>query len=314
MVRAARTGAAAPAPGPGATPVESWDLSRAGQIGREQLEAITSVHEGFARNLTHALGAYLRVGFQATLVSAEHLTYREFLQSVPEITYLASCRLIPMEVNAVVQMDLKIAFPMIDVLLGGEGAGLAEPREITEIEEQILDGVARVVCRELETAWRALKMQIAFERRVETSAARRLMAPEDRTLSLSFEITMSEVRGSLSVAVPVTVSHALLRQLAVDWTRVPGSQSGDSRRRLMHLLLDCPFVAEVASTGLRAGMGALAGMIPGQRLGFDRGAAEPASFLVAGVGLARALPARCGNRRAARLLESPQALAAATED
>src|SRR5271163_479448 len=33
---------------------------------------------------------YLRIVFDVSLVSAEHLTYREFLQCVPEKTYLAS--------------------------------------------------------------------------------------------------------------------------------------------------------------------------------------------------------------------------------
>ena len=124
----------------------------AGQIGREQLQAITQLHETFARNLTHSLGAYLRVVFAATLVSAEHLTYREFLQRIPENNYLASCRLDPMGVNAALQLDLKIAFPIIDLLLGGEGKSLTATREITEIEEQILDSVARIVCRELGVA------------------------------------------------------------------------------------------------------------------------------------------------------------------
>jgi flagellar motor switch protein FliM len=98
--------------------VELWDVRRAGQNGREQLRAITGLHEGFARNLTNALGVYLRVVFAATLVSAEHLTYREFLQNVPEVTYMASCRLDPMGVNAAMQLDLKVAFPVIDLLLG----------------------------------------------------------------------------------------------------------------------------------------------------------------------------------------------------
>ena len=74
-------------------------MRRAGQIGREQLHAITLLHESFARNLTNSLGAYLRVVFAATLVSAEHLTYREFLQRIPETTYLASCHLDPMGVH-----------------------------------------------------------------------------------------------------------------------------------------------------------------------------------------------------------------------
>src|ERR1700736_1155851 len=73
--------------------VETWDARHAGQIGREQLRAINVLHEGFARALTHALGAYLRVAFQTTLVSAENLTYREFSQNIPEVTYLASFKL-----------------------------------------------------------------------------------------------------------------------------------------------------------------------------------------------------------------------------
>ena len=76
MLRAAHSGGAEA--GPKEPRVELWDVRRAGQIGREQLQAITQLHEGFARSLTHSLGAYLRVVFAATLVSAEHLAYGEF--------------------------------------------------------------------------------------------------------------------------------------------------------------------------------------------------------------------------------------------
>src|SRR5262249_16730749 len=153
MVRAARAGKAPDPSLPVHPHAEPWDVRRASQIGREQLQAITQLHEAFARNLTHALGAYLQIVFTATLVSAEHLTYREFLQRIPETTYLASCRLDPMGVNAALQLDLKVAFPIIDLLLGGEGKSLAATRELTEIEEQILDSVARIICRELGVAW-----------------------------------------------------------------------------------------------------------------------------------------------------------------
>ena len=131
----------------------TWDVRRGGQIGREQLQTITLLHEGFARNLTHSLGAYLRVVFAANLVSAEHLIYREFLQRIPETTYFASCRLEPTGLNAALQLDLKIAFPIIDLLLGGEGKSQPEIRELSEIKVQILDAVARIVCRELGAAW-----------------------------------------------------------------------------------------------------------------------------------------------------------------
>src|ERR1700758_1396371 len=89
MVLAARGGATASAP-VNAPIVQRWDVRQIGQIGRDQMRAINVLHEAFARNLTHALGAFLRVVMQVGLVSAEHLTYREFLQRMPELNYMCS--------------------------------------------------------------------------------------------------------------------------------------------------------------------------------------------------------------------------------
>jgi len=303
MVRAASGAGRASAPLPDQPRVELWDIRRAGQIGREQLQAITLLHEGFARNLTHSLGAYLRVVFAAALVSAEHLTYREFLQRIPETTYVASCRLDPMGMNAALQLDLKVAFPIIDLLLGGEGKGMAATREITEIEEQILDSVARIICRELGAAWQALSLQVSFEERMEPAVARRLMAPEEKTLSLSFEVTMPDVRGGLNVAVPAAVSNALLRKISADWSRSRPRAGVDSREKLMRRLLDSAFQLELGAKDMRVPVGALAGLAPGMILPFARSASEPASLLIAGVEMFRAFPARYGNTRSAKVLE-----------
>jgi flagellar motor switch protein FliM len=302
MVRAARSGGLADAPPASKVHVEPWDVRRAGQIGREQLQAITQLHEGFARNLTHSLGAYLRVVFAVALVSAEHLTYREYLQRIPETTYLASCRLDPMGVNAALQLDLKVAFPIIDLLLGGEGKSLASTREITEIEEQILDSVARIICRELGVAWQALSLEVVFEERLEMGEAQRLMPPGEKTLSLSFEVTMPEVRGGLNLAVPATVSSALLRKISASWTHHRPRTANDSRERLIRRLLDCPFEIALAAKGATAPVSTLADLAPGNVLTFERPAAEPASLLIAGIEMFRATPARSRDTRAAKIL------------
>jgi flagellar motor switch protein FliM len=304
MVQAAR-GGGQPAPLTAQPHAEPWDPRRAGEIGREQLQAVTSLHEGFARNLTHSLGAYLRVVFSATLVSAEHLTYREFLQSIPETTYLASCRLDPMGVSAALQLDLKVAFPIIDLLLGGEGKSLPATRAITEIEEQILDSVAHIICRELGAAWQALALSVVFDERLNPTAAGQLMAPEEKTLSLSFEITMPDARGGLNLAVPATVSNALLRKISSDRSRRRPRVASDSRPRLMRLLLDCPFPVELGAQQVRAHLSALAGLAPGTVIRFDRSASDPASLLVAGVEMFHAQAARVGETRAAKILACP---------
>ena len=303
MVRAARGGTHTDAAS-NQPHAEPWDVRRAGQIGREQLQAITQLHEGFARNLTHSLGAYLRVVFATALVSAEHLSYREFLQRIPETTYLASSRLEPMGVYGAVQLDLKVAFPIIDLLLGGEGKSIAATREITEIEEQILDSVARIICRELGKAWQAVSLQANFEERLEPGEAQRLMPPDEKTLSLSFEVTMPDVRGGLNLAVPATVSNALLRKISTGWSHRRPRGGIDSRRRMMRRLLDCPLELNLAANQIRVPVSTLAALAPGQVLAFARPAAEPASLMIAGSEMFHAAPARCGTSRAAKILHS----------
>jgi flagellar motor switch protein FliM len=302
MIQAARSGGGTET-GPAKEPkIETWDVRRAGQIRREQLQAITQLHEGFARSLTHSLGAYLRVVFAATLVSAEHLTYREFLERIPETTYLAACKLEPMGVMGALQLDLKVGLPIVDLLLGGEGKGVAATREITEIEEQIVESVVRIVCRELGTAWRAVDLEVGFEKRLEPTEAQRLLLPDEKVLSLSFEVAMLEVRGGLNLAVPVSVSHALLRKISAELgDRRPRGRS-DWREGIKHRLLECSFSAELGVNGLRAPVGELSQLAAGQLLALGKSAIQPASLLLAGVEVFRAAPARSGDRRAAQIL------------
>jgi flagellar motor switch protein FliM len=302
MVRAARTGGGTDSSQAKEPKVEPWDVRRAGQIGREQLLAITQLHEGFARSLTHALGTYLRVVFAATLVSAEHLTYREFTERIPETTYLAACLLEPMGVHGALQLDLKVAFPIIDLLLGGEGKGIAVPRDITEIEDQMVESIARIVCRELGAAWQAIDLQVGFEKRMELGEAQRLMFPSEKILSLSFEVSLLEVRGGLNLAVPVSLSHALLRKISSTWTDSRPRGPVEWRERLKRRLMECHFPVELGIDNLSAAVSELAHMTPGKLLPLGRSASQPASLIVAGVEMFGAAPARVGNTRAAQVL------------
>ena len=187
-------------------------------------------------NLVDVYVAFLRVAFEASLISAEHLTYREYLKRLPEVTYMCSCKLAPMDVPALLQLDLSIAFPLIDLLLGGEGKGTLDPREVTEIEEQILESVVQIIGRELGIPWQALGLEFRFDRRQQPANALRLMPPDDKTLALTFGITMPETRGTLHLAVPAAVSTALLRKMSADWAyrkpRGPAESKEQVRARI----------------------------------------------------------------------------------
>src|ERR1700722_13530408 len=138
--------------------LEPYNFSRAGQITDEQMKAISSVNDFFARNLMHTIGAWLRTQFQVKLVSGEQLPYTEFLERLSDPTYMCSIRLEPLGALGLLEFDLALAPPVIDVLLGGVGR-VGPVRELTDIEEEILTSVVQVIIRELNTAWTAVGLQ-----------------------------------------------------------------------------------------------------------------------------------------------------------
>ena len=305
MMRAARGGGEGGGEDGAVAPVaQPWDAREAGLLGREQVRTIRQLHEVFARNLIHSLGAYLRVALAANLVSAENLAYREFLGRLPEITYLAAFHLLPQGGVAVLQMDHAIAFPIIDLLLGGEGTGKSPERAITEIEESILESVSTIICRELEDAWRVLHLTFAFEQRLGHAQVQRLFPPEEKTLSLNFEITLQENRGSLTVAFPAVVSNALLRKLANESTSRQPRHTEESARRLRERLQLATFPVQLELAELAVPLQSVLGLKSGEILHLPLRSGTAAQLSVSGEPMFVAFPIRNDEARAAHISRS----------
>src|SRR5208337_4510061 len=208
--------------------VVPYNFSSAGQISDEQLRAISMLNDLFARNLTHNLAAWLRTRFQVNLVSAEQIQFNEFLLRIPEISYVASVRLEPLGALSVLQLAL--APPIIDLLLGGEGRD-GPLRELTDIEESILGSVVEIICRELTAAWQQVGLSFNFERRQMQTQVARVMSVTEKTLCLSFEIRMPHSSGLLNLAFPAVVANTILRRLTSDWGR-RRRHTGEARVRM----------------------------------------------------------------------------------
>ncbi len=266
--------------------VVPYNFSSAGQISNEQLRAISMLNDLFARNLTHNLAAWLRTKFQVNLVSAEQIQFNEFLLRIPEISYVASVRLEPLGALSVLQLDLAIAPPIIDLLLGGEGKD-GPLRELTDIEESILGSVVEIICRELTMAWQPVGLSFSFERRQMQTQVVRMMPATEKTLCLSFEIRMPHCSGLLNLAFPAVVANTILRRLTTDWGR-SRRHAPETRARIASAARSIHFGCSLQLPTVSVRASEIENLSPGSVLRLNLAANVSPLWRVGGENLARA--------------------------
>ncbi len=281
------------------TRVTPYNFSLAGQISNDQLRAISMLNDLFARNLTHNLAAWLRTRFQVNLVSAEQIPFNEFLLRIPEISYVASVRMEPLGALAVLQLDLALAPPIIDLLLGGEGRD-GPLRELTDIEESILASVVEIVCRELTAAWQPVGLSFNFERRQMQTQVARIMSVAEKTLCLSFEIRMPHSSGLLNLAFPAVVANTILRRLTSEWAR-RRRHGGETRERMEAAARRIRFGGSLQLPTVRLMASVIENLEAGAVLPLGLAANTLPEWRVGGQTLATAQPIRQGSFRAARI-------------
>ena len=106
--------------------LERYDYSRAGQISNDQMRAISSVNDLFARNLMHTMSAWLRTPFKMKLVAGEQLPFSEFLERLSSPSYICSVRLEPLGAVGLLELELALASPIVDARRSG--ASMADAR------------------------------------------------------------------------------------------------------------------------------------------------------------------------------------------
>ncbi len=283
--------------------VSRFNFSRAGQLGIDHQRTLRALDEQLARNLTYALGAWLRTDVAVSPLSSEQSTYFVFAERAGGSEYTFPVRMEPLHVRGAVGLDLKLLSPMVDLLLGGSGKPAHERRDLTEIEEAILRSVVEIVVRELNTGWRALGCEFLLEAMEGDGQEQRLMLATEKVLALHFEVLMPDLRGTLSLCLPTAAISTVLRQLN---TR-PGhirNRGPEERAAMAKRLRKSAVVVHLQMPAFRLDARTLQSMQPGQTLRLALDSDSMGQLEIAGTSVSPAQPVCAGERRGARLVEA----------
>jgi flagellar motor switch protein FliM len=154
---------------------------------------------------------------EISVLSAEQVTYGEFISSLPVPALTGILDLAPLETNAILAFDLPLVFTMIDRILGGPGHGSPRLRELTDIELQLSRTFIERLLRELSTSWSELVGVDFSLRHTEMNPQfAQIAPPTELSVLLSFQIRIHESSGVMALCLPYrsieTVAPSLTTQ------------------------------------------------------------------------------------------------------
>ncbi len=263
----------------------AFDFHRPDRIAKSQLRSIHQLHENFVRNLVSSLSAYLRSYLMVNLVSVEQLSYGEFLECLPSPTCIASLGLRPYDGNAVLELNSSIVFPILEMLLGGNGkSSTTIQREMTEIEQSLLDGLFRIILHDLKESWRSVtNIDFSIESLEKEPQFLQILAPTEAVVAIAIEIRIGESIGMMNIAMPSIIIKMMRQKFDQQWS-VRKSESTDSEQVRMLNLIRCSVLGlDIRLEGPTLAMKDLLKLEEGDVLVFDSPVHKPLSCFLNGV-------------------------------
>jgi flagellar motor switch protein FliM len=279
----------------------AFELRRPDRMSKSQLRAIHLLHENFVRSLVSDLSAYLRTYIVMNLVSVEQMSYAEFIEGLPPSTFLSCLGLKPYEGSAVLEINPAMVFPMIETLLGGNARTIwSIERDISEIEQQLMDSILRIVLRNLTEAWKSVTPIDFSVQGIKTDPQfLQVMPPAEAVVAIGIDVRLGESSGLMNIAMP---SLMVLRQkLGQQWSTRKSASTPEEQSRILRLLGPAYVKAEARLTGTTIRLGELLKVQPGDVLGLDYPVSRAIDVNLNGQPYFTASVVRAGSKRAARI-------------
>jgi flagellar motor switch protein FliM len=284
----------------------TYDFRRPDRIAKDQLRAIHLLHDNFARNLASSLSAYLRAYVMVNLVSVEQLSFAEFSQCLPSPTCLVSLAMKPYETNAVLEINSSLVFPILEMLLGGTGKASSNiKREITDIEQIVLDGLYRIILNDLRQAWHGVTaIEFTIEARETEPQLLQIMAPNEAVVAIGLEVRIADNSGMLNIGMPSINIKMLRQKFDQQWSVRRTEATAEEQARILRLLKPSKSRIDVRLQGPTLKVADMMSIEPGDVLKLDYPVEKPLDFLVNGKLKYTGHPAATAHRLAF-LLETP---------
>lgn len=196
--------------------VRAYDFKRALRFSKDQIRSLTRIHENFARLLSTYFSAKLRTYAQIEVASVDQIPFEEFIRSIPKMTLINIFEVSPLEGNILMEVNPRIAYSMLDRLMGGTGANPNNVDNLTEIDTKVLMNLFEQSFDNLREAWSGIIDIDPYLTEMEVNPQfLSMISPNETVVVISFNIIIGESSGMINICIPHVVLEPIVPNLSV---------------------------------------------------------------------------------------------------
>lgn len=211
--------------------IRDYDFKRPERISKDQMRALQTLHETFARNYGASLSGFLRTIVEVKVASAAQMTYSEFINSLPNPTSFNLVNSEQLDGQLCLELSPLIIYPIIDRLLGGSNEDLFIPqRAMTLIETRLIQKILDRAMVALTEAWDSVKkIEFSLGDMESNPHIVQIVPPNEVVVVISFEIKMTSRVGTMSLCIPFNAIEPLIEDLSSRSWFLAGRHRGEAQ-------------------------------------------------------------------------------------
>ncbi|MFG0244681.1 MAG: flagellar motor switch protein FliM [Phycisphaerales bacterium JB052] len=290
--------------------IREYDFKRPERVSKDQMMALETLHEAFARNFGASLSGFLRTIVEVRVAACEQMTYGEFVAGLPNPTSYNLIQPDVLEGQMCLEVSPLIIYPIIDRLLGGTNQDLFIPqRPMTAIEQRLISNVMGRGLDALSEAWESVR-PLKFEITATESNPQlvQIVPPNEVVMVIGLEVRMASRAGTMNLCIPYNVIEPVMEELSSQsWFAVSRNDQTQSTAAKISQNLDQTGVqvsAVLAETTIT--LRDLSEMKPGDLIVTTTASSEASTVMVGGEPKFRA---QVGQHRGKRAVQIQRAVA-----
>jgi len=204
-----------------------YNFRRPDRVSKEQIHSLQFLHDRFARNVATSLSAYLRTITELSVASVEQFSYSEFLMSLSDPTAFYALSIAPFEDLGALEVNPAVAFSVVDRMLGGSGSGTPPARALSDIEQNVIDSVVKLMLDGLSDTWRAITpLQFAVRGRETRPQMLQVSGSNEVVVMIAFDMRIGAARGRMNLCLPASLIEAVGSHFGQAWRRQEREPNG----------------------------------------------------------------------------------------